>query len=90
MNRSPASIVGCVACALGCCAILTHNLSFYIEQPGEPCVYVAPCNPRPPLADLPEQPEVPPILGAKQTFETSVNVAPAQLAGRPTIRGTIS
>ncbi len=44
----------CLLRALGCCAILTHNVNFYMERPGEPCVYSAPCNPRQPLADMPE------------------------------------
>jgi hypothetical protein len=55
LNR--ASIAGCLFCAIGCCAIATHNAHFYMERPGDPCVYVAPCNPRQPLADLPEKPQ---------------------------------
>jgi hypothetical protein len=95
LNR--ASIAGCLFCAIGCCAIATHNAHFYMERPGDPCVYVAPCNPRQPLADLPEKPQPSPrpvdtrIWVTGTGTDTTFTVSATRLSsGRPWARGTIS
>jgi hypothetical protein len=98
MNRNPASIAGCAFCLAGCCAIAIHNLHFYMERPpSEPCVFVAPCNPRPPLADLPEKPQPSPrpvdarIWVPGTGTDTTFTVSATRLSsGRPWARGTIS
>jgi len=77
----------CAACLLGCCAIASHNIHFYIERPGEPCIYSAPCNPRQPLADIPEQQHepMPSIIGTK--LLVVVSAVPPASPDRLALRG---